>query len=123
MQPQSCSQPRASSACVATEMRSPKRVSTAGILASIVLPMFALATSAGAADDPAPSFPQRPVRMLVGFAAGGATDIIARIVAEKLSARWQQSVVRNRRPGTATYAAQARRTSAMNCPISAAGMS
>ena len=33
----------------------------------------------------AQSYPNHPVRMVVGFTAGGPTDVIARIVAEKLS--------------------------------------
>jgi tripartite-type tricarboxylate transporter receptor subunit TctC len=49
----------------------------------------------------AQSFPQRPLRMLVGFAPGGANDILARIVAQKLSESMAQPVVVENRPGNA----------------------
>ncbi|MDU0339398.1 Bug family tripartite tricarboxylate transporter substrate binding protein [Bosea rubneri] len=39
------------------------------------------------------TYPTRPVRMIVPFAAGGASDMIARLVAERLQARWGQGVV------------------------------
>lgn len=55
---------------------------------------------AGAAQrDAASSFPDRPVRILVGFAAGGGADVVTRVVAESLSQRWKYPVVVENRPG------------------------
>ncbi|WP_431777759.1 Bug family tripartite tricarboxylate transporter substrate binding protein [Ottowia caeni] len=48
-----------------------------------------------AAED----YPTRPIRMLVGFSAGGATDAQARLVAQTLSERLGQSVIVENRPG------------------------
>ncbi len=45
------------------------------------------------------TFPERPVTFLVPFPAGTATDVIARIVGNKLSEKWGQSVVVDNRPG------------------------
>jgi tripartite-type tricarboxylate transporter receptor subunit TctC len=48
------------------------------------------------------AWPTRPVRLIVPFAAGGPTDVIARIVAERLAKGWGQQVVIENRPGGGT---------------------
>lgn len=50
----------------------------------------------------AQKFPERQVRIIVPFAAGGGTDILARIVAQKLSDGWGQSVIVENRAGGGT---------------------
>lgn len=44
-------------------------------------------------------FPERPLRLIVPFAAGGAADIVARAVAERLAKQLEQSVIVENKPG------------------------
>lgn len=61
---------------------------------------LALACSVNAlAQGPAPTFPTKPVRIIVPFPAGGTADSIPRIVAEKLALLWGQPVIVENRPG------------------------
>jgi tripartite-type tricarboxylate transporter receptor subunit TctC len=62
-------------------------------LAAIAL--FALTAVAARGD----TFPSRPIRIVVPFAAGGATDLIARVVGQKLTESMGQAVVVENRPG------------------------
>lgn len=55
--------------------------------------------SSWASED---NYPTRPIKFLVPYAAGGTTDLIARIYAEQLSRRLGQSVVIENRPGAGT---------------------
>src|SRR5258707_11262533 len=64
---------------------------------------FATCAVSSAAAQPAADFPASPVKILVPFAAGGPSDVVARILADLLSARWGgKSVVVENRPGAGT---------------------
>ena len=63
-------------------------------LASLALAIFSLSTTAYAQE-----FPNKQITMLVGFAAGGATDTAARIIAKKLGENLGLAIIVDNRPG------------------------
>ena len=65
----------------------------------LVTPLVALALAAASSLAQAQAWPTKPVKILFGFPAGSATDIIARTVGAKLSEKWGQPVVIDNRPG------------------------
>ena len=74
-------------------------VSIARILSSAVA-AAALATAPGAfAQSAATGFPSKPIRIVVTFTSGGAPDILARLIGERLTADWGQPVLVDNKPG------------------------
>jgi tripartite-type tricarboxylate transporter receptor subunit TctC len=51
------------------------------------------------------SYPTKPVRIVVGFAAGGSVDLVARTFAQKLTATYGRQVIVDNRPGAASHIA------------------
>src|SRR3954447_24149322 len=73
----------------------------------VLFALLALA-AARAHADPVADYPNGPVKILVPFAAGGPTDVVARILGDLLSARWGgKTVVIENRPGAGTIVATA----------------
>ncbi|GAA0496293.1 tripartite tricarboxylate transporter substrate binding protein [Pigmentiphaga sp. GD03639] len=71
-----------------------RRTALAALLAAAAAPRLS------AAQDE--NWPNRPVKLIVPFAPGGPTDTIARMLAEKMQAAWQQPVVVDYKPGGGT---------------------
>src|ERR1700726_3150633 len=69
------------------------------ILAGTCLAIIALAASDARAQDDVSKYPTRPIHIIVGFAAGGGNDIIARVFGQKLSEDLGQPVIIENKPG------------------------
>ncbi len=77
--------------------QAPQRLRRSLLVASLVGAAGAMAFSAHAADPK--KYPEKPVRIVVGFSAGGTTDVVARIMARELTAELGQSFVIDNKPG------------------------
>jgi tripartite-type tricarboxylate transporter receptor subunit TctC len=69
----------------------------AALIAAFALALCAM--PAASQSDPAANYPNKPIRLIVGFGAGGGTDLLTRIVAPKLSDVIGQPVVIENRTG------------------------
>ncbi len=66
---------------------------------SIAIAFALLGLTVAADANCAQRYPEKPIRMLVGFAPGGGTDVTARMLATKMSEQLGQSVIVENRPG------------------------
>src|SRR4029434_3725483 len=64
--------------------------------------LSALATSPTTAQERADAFPTRAIKIVVPFPAGGPSDVLARLIGQKMSEDWGQPVVIENRPGANT---------------------
>ena len=68
------------------------------LLAALAVPALLAMPTAQAAQA---KFPEKPIRLIIGSAAGSGPDIISRLLAERLYDTWKQRVVVDTRPGAA----------------------
>jgi tripartite-type tricarboxylate transporter receptor subunit TctC len=61
--------------------------------------LIALAIGFGISPAMAEGYPDHPIKIVVPFAPGGGTDVLARIIAQKLNEKWGQPVVVDNQPG------------------------
>ena len=74
-----------------------QHISRTGVLALVLVSMLDTATGAVAAD----AYPSKPIRFVLGYSPGGASDVVSRIVGTRLSEALGQPVVIDNRPAAA----------------------
>jgi tripartite-type tricarboxylate transporter receptor subunit TctC len=84
-----------------------KRVEPAArtIMGVLIAMLLGSTWAQGGAADAAAAFPEKPIRLLVPFAPGGNTDILARAVGRRMNEHWGKPVVVDNRPGGAGFIA------------------
>src|SRR5947199_1421682 len=81
------------------ESRPPRRSFMVSRRTAICLAVIGLSTAASIGSVSAADYPTRPVKWVVGYSPGGATDIIARLIGPRLSERLGQQFVIENKPG------------------------
>ena len=74
----------------------PLRAAALAIVAAV------LAANGAVAQPAADRYPEKPIKIIVPFAPGGSTDILARVLGQKMTENWGQPVIIETRPGAAT---------------------
>lgn len=87
-----CSMRTAQSGSAISARQRLRVVAALALAGAVGLPLHAQTADPG-------KYPERPVRLIVSYAAGNVTDTLARIVSDKLSAQWGQAVTVDNRPG------------------------
>ena len=72
------------------------------VRAAIVGLVAAVLATQAAAQSGADKYPDKPIRIIVPFAPGGSVDIVARVIGQRLTEAWGQTVVVDTRPGAGT---------------------
>jgi tripartite-type tricarboxylate transporter receptor subunit TctC len=78
---------------------SPLPASTSACLAALAALLLGAFSLPASAADGAKEYPSRPIRIIAQFTPGTSTDILARVVAQKMTESWGQQVIVDNRPG------------------------
>jgi tripartite-type tricarboxylate transporter receptor subunit TctC len=81
--------------------REKKSMRSIRLMLLALLAFFAALIGTASAQEDAASFPSKPIRLIIGFGAGGGNDLVARIVGPKVSELLGQPVVVENKPGAA----------------------
>jgi tripartite-type tricarboxylate transporter receptor subunit TctC len=73
--------------------------SSARLIGTALVATAAAILAAGGVAAQSSRYPEKPIRIIVPFAAGGSTDVLARVIGQKLTESWGQPVIVDTRPG------------------------
>lgn len=79
-----------------------KTISYVKTVISALLCCGAIGNAAAQVKGSPAAYPNKPIRMIVPFAAGGGLEITTRLIGQKLTEKWGQNIVVDTRPGAAT---------------------